>query len=215
MCRCSVMMVCDTHTWWPLWCVCVCVSPYGLMRMCGERQLSDDLSSKLQSFNGQTTTFHMKHIIYSCRVIHGATTPTFFTVKLLLTATTPNLTSRISAVSVKFFIKHLICVHKSFGLWLKQRVTDITWFPRQQWLSLHCPRSCVVLYTCVLLDELFKRMTDVTDSEFIEMTQTKQTRSFILSRCMCVSFRNSQIFTSSQDQGHWMKMGTKCHFPVK
>lgn len=113
------------------------------------------------------TTFDKNDIIYSCDLIHGATSPTSVIAGFSPTAAAPapdlqdfgSATRRAAtgerqtniSIAVRVWwsdvlhhplhlIKQLILLLKDFGLWFMRRVTDITWFPRQQRLSLHSPR---------------------------------------------------------------------------
>lgn len=111
------------------------------------------------------TTFDKNNIIYSCDLIHGETSPTSDSRQRLWPSSWPpgfsfghkvrcgwrgtHFTQHFNRVRVWWsdvlrhplhLIKQLILLQKDSGLWFTRGVTDITWFPRQQRLSLHSPR---------------------------------------------------------------------------
>lgn len=77
-----------------------------------------------------------------------------------------------------FFIKHLNCVRPE--LWLKWRVTGITWFPRQQWQSLHRPRWCGVklyctqFHVCFAVDSFNELFKQIPSSEHLSRVYKKK-----------------------------------------
>jgi len=95
-----------TSTEAQLVCVCVCelhMADAQLMRISGERQLAGPERWSFlweQRFNGQMTTFDKNDIIYSCDLIHEATTSTSVITEFSPTTIPVHLTFIISIVAM-------------------------------------------------------------------------------------------------------------------